>query len=54
MTKRYVGPPAQVRYQNMMKVLCWCKATTVGVPQKDVMRCLTLSCGAPDCGPTTC
>lgn len=34
---------------DLLAVECWCQATTVGVPQADVLAGLTRSCGAPAC-----
>lgn len=34
---------------NYLRVLCWCRAESVPVPQVEVMRVLTRSCGRPEC-----
>lgn len=38
------------RPRERMRVTCWCEATVVTVPRKDVLDGLTASCGAVGCG----
>lgn len=34
---------------ELLSALCWCESTTVVVEQRDVVACLTRSCGAGRC-----